>query len=252
MRCTELIPVAAIVVAAGLLLACKKKTPSSTRVDNRLSVRLKARPDLRVYVGVPIEKPDRWQRATQYTSDEVMLGNEAVSVEKVMAFVVAYPNGQMLDAEMHGLGLPEGLTGLSPGKPASEHITLDPRDAARGLELIDVQYSPSPANPDSVSHYSTAVTNRAGEPIRITRFGAFVKLDGEYRLSTVTGSYFSAEEFIQWYQAPADGWLPDGFTATDPDNYGSPEVIWAYFAETKSGKKLVTGRLLPSDWRQSR
>ena len=31
---------------------------------------------------------------------------------------------------------------------------------------------------------------------------------------------------------------------TDPNNYGSPPVMWAYYCEVEGGKKLLTGGII--------
>jgi hypothetical protein len=67
---------------------------------------------------------------------------------------------------------------------------------------------------------------------------------GGYRLNTVTGKLFSADEFIAWYAAPPDGWIAPGGEASDPDNYGRPPILWAYHCETRGGARFVTGALL--------
>ena len=34
-------------------------------------------------------------------------------------------------------------------------------------------------------------------------------------------------------------------SVTDPDNYGGPGSLWAYFCRTKSAEEFVTGEVIP-------
>ena len=94
----------------------------------------------------------------------------------------------------------------------------------------------------TAGRYRTTLRNLSSEPVRVLKFGAFVETDGHLVLHTVTGHFYSGDEFISWYGAPADGWIPPAGEVSDPDNYGGP-ALWAYYCETKSGRQFVTGAM---------
>ena len=85
----------------------------------------------------------------------------------------------------------------------------------------------------------------SNEKLRVTRFAGFSKSDGALRLSTITGDFFSEEEFINWYGAPTNGWIPPNGTVEDPNNYGSGDGYWVYYFETQNGKTFAAGAQIP-------
>src|SRR5262249_8989857 len=154
-------------------------------VTDRLRSRLAARADYIVLVGVPVDAPARWARASSYTTDELVTPEGGIPVDVVRAFVIAYPNLQILDAEPHRLALPDGFTWLrhETDEPPAE-LAVD--DASAGLRVVDVRYSASPAHPHAADHYRTALVNLGDEPVRVLEFGAYVEVNGRYELSTIT------------------------------------------------------------------
>jgi hypothetical protein len=235
-----------IFVVACVLLAvaaCNRKArQANSEVASRLSSRLKLRSDYLVLVGVPIDAPTKWARATSYSADEIVTVEGRVRVASVRAFVIAYPNQQVLDAETLGLEIPDELRMLHSEEPATSEL-INVTDAQAGLRFVDVSYGPSAVSP-TADHYSTTLRNIGDEPVRVLKFGAFAETEGRYVLSTVTSNFFTADEFVSWYGAPADGWILPATAVTDPDNYGAPPVLWAYYCETKSGKRFVTGAVV--------
>lgn len=232
----------ATAMAALVIAGCGRRQGQQSD-SSRLKARLQARPDFIVLVGVPLEAPARWTRASSYTSDEIVTPEGRFGVASVRAFVVAYPNMQVLDVNTAGLEVPDGFEMLAAQPPTSDvHIGL--AEATEGLNSVDVRFGPSAANPAAVDSYRTTLRNLTIEPIRVLKFGAFVESNGEYSLHTVTGQLFTADEFIAWYGAPADGWIPPGSEVTDADNYGGPPILWAYYCQTKSGRQFVTGRVV--------
>jgi hypothetical protein len=212
---------------------------------NRLAAHLASRADYVVFVGTPVEAPRRWTRATSYTGAEIVTAEGRHRVDGIEAFVVAYPNLQLLDAEPRGLTLPAEVVPLEPA-PLSQDVRITIEEASAGLALVDVRHDTARMR-DGRIEYRTTLTNLTDEPIRITEFGGFAETDGAWTLNTVTGALFSAGEFIAWYRVPADGWLAPGTSASDPDNYGGPPALWAYYGETKAGRRFVTGRVAPRE-----
>jgi hypothetical protein len=238
-----LVAIAAASVAVFALVACSRKQQRHNGdVSKRLRARLQVRSDYVVFVGVPPDAPMRWTRASSYTAEEIVTLEGRLRIDSVRAFVIAYPNMQVLDAETAGLALPDGIEMLEFRESEGAH-SITVAEATAGLRLVDVSHGPT-AKPKTAHHYRTALRNLSDEPVRVVKFGGFAEADGRYVLNTVTGQFFTADEFVSWYGAPADGWIPPGMEVSDPDNYGGSPSLWAYYCETKSGQKFVTGRVL--------
>jgi hypothetical protein len=82
--------------------------------------------------------------------------------------------------------------------------------------------------------YETVIRNDCDEPIEITRFAAYRREGGVWRLSTIANGLFTAEQFREWYGVEG-GWIEPHRSASDPENYG-PDALWVYFYRTKSGR----------------
>jgi hypothetical protein len=114
-----------------------------------------------------------------------------------------------------------------------------------GSAFGKVIFGPCKARQDDPNHYSTTLSNTGAEAFRVDRFCGFVRAGEKYVLSTVTGDYFTAREFVAWYGAPKDGWVAPGQSATDPNNYGGGDTYWVYYCTTKSGKSFAIGAKVP-------
>jgi len=210
----------------------------------RLSNLIAQRPDYLIFIGVPFAAPKEWSAATRQGADSLAAGSYgAVRISEVRAFIVAYANGQMLDCERCGLPLPEGLDGLSPALRA-ESDSLLPGDLEQGRAYVQITYGPSATRPKDRNHYATTLKNISAERIRVHRFAGYRRSGKGWRLATVTRQFYSAEEFREWYGLGPSEWLEPGQAVTDPNNYGAPPVLWAYYGETASGKQFVAGGAL--------
>jgi hypothetical protein len=90
-------------------------------------------------------------------------------------------------------------------------------------------------------YYSTTITNRSPEKIRIDRFGTYLRKGNVLVLHSITGGFFSAQQFQEWYDLGRNGWLEPGRSVTDPNNHSNPGVYWAYTGTTASGRQFVAG-----------
>ncbi|MBY0552111.1 MAG: hypothetical protein K2W95_32810 [Candidatus Obscuribacterales bacterium] len=197
--------------------------------------------DYQIYIGVPLDRPTQWTKALQH-GDELLLQNEVTDLAQVRAFIFAYPSGQIVSCELGNLGFPPGISGLEPTPgPRDSHVLLD-SDLKEGRLYVQITYGKSAENR---THYSTEVLNKSTGRLRVTKFGGYtpVRRGVGYKLNTITGKYFSAEEFREWYGQAAE-WLEPGQSATDPNNCGSPPMLWAYYCETDDGHKFVAGEVL--------
>ncbi|MEZ4370078.1 MAG: hypothetical protein R3B07_04605 [Polyangiaceae bacterium] len=214
-------------------------------MSRRLSSRLGQRSDYQVFVGVPLERPERWARAQNYTERSVTTQYGVHPLAAIRAWTIAYPfSNQLVDSEPGDLDIPPGLSALEETHSASddEPDTFDPAEAQIGARLVRISFQPSDVYPDDKDHYQTTLTNIGSESFRVTKFGAFTWDGRHYQLSTIGARFFSAEEFQEWYGTPADGWIKSGESVTDPNNYGGRDAKWTYFCETPNGVRFLVGR----------
>jgi hypothetical protein len=231
-----------ILLVAFVLSRARRRDVNSPA--SRLSRLIVQRPDYQIFVGVPLATPAGWAAATHHGEGLLNVqGYGILSVSDVRAFVVAYTNGQLLDYEPCGLPLPENLSGLSPASQAdSDLLRLD--DLEPGRAYIQITYGPSATRQRDRSYYATTLKNISTDRVRVRRFAGYSRSAGGWRLSTVTRQFYSAEEFCEWYGLGSSKWIEPGQAVTDPNNYGSPPVLWAYYCESASGKQFVAGGIL--------
>jgi len=217
------------------------KTTAAQRLrsySNRLN-------DYHFYIAAPPDAPMRWSRISQMTEETVVLDDGTpVPLRAVNALLVAYANGQIL--EVYGgkeLPLPSGITGLNPGFTTRKH-QLHLEELKNGESFVRVRYSATTQMAKRPGDYTTTLTNVGTEPVRILKFAGYTQRGGIWRLSTVTGDFYSDTEFRAWYGMEDRVWLDPGECAADPNNYGAPPVLWAYFGETESRIRFIAGAVL--------
>jgi len=204
----------------------------------------KQRADYQILIGIPAEAPTEWASASQVTDQHVNVdGHGNIPLTTVRAFVVAYPNGQVVDAELCGLPLPQKMTGLFPGKRIDLEV-LQPEDWLEGDHYLRIKYGLSKLKPTDRNHYSTTLTNISKQKVKVLRFAGYTKTRGGFQLNTVTGTFYSAQEFREWYGLGSSDWILPGESAADPNNYGGPPVLWAYYCEAEDGKHFIAGGIL--------
>jgi len=231
-----------VAIAGVLYLASRRAAPAAIPSPGERLARLAAeRDDYLIYVAVPTAAPTRWERVKNATSEAVTTESASViAVRDIRAFVVAYPNGQLLDVEECDLDLPDGIGGVTKGLQTEQRL-LQLTDLRLGKQFIAVTYGPSASKPRERDHYSTTLKNISKQKIRVLSFGAYVKADRGWELNTISGRRFSAEEFRAWYGLGTREWLLAGESVSDPHNYGGGPVIWAYDCETENGKRFIAG-----------
>jgi hypothetical protein len=233
--------IAAGVVAAGLIvvLVFRSRVAATATPGQRLLAHARDRSDYRICVGVPY--PSSWAEVSRLTETSVILrdGKEVLAAE-ITAFVIAYPSGALLDHHApSGLPLPDWVGGLEPAK-FRDQDELTAADLKVGQAIVRVTFGASTAQPASRDHYSTTLTNVSNHRVRVLKFAGYSKSGNSYLLNTVTGGFFTPQEFREWYGQAGD-WIEPGQSVSDPNNYGGPPVLWAYYCEAQSGEKFITG-----------
>jgi hypothetical protein len=136
-------------------------------------------------------------------------------------------------------------------RPVIEDVifaTVEWNELTAGKNWLDVSHQQDSAEPTlherdrlDKPYYATSITNRSTEKIRIDRFGTYIQTGKTLVLCSITGGFFSRQQFQEWYELGDSQWLEPGQTVTDPNNYSSRGVYWAYFGASASGEKFVAG-----------
>jgi hypothetical protein len=211
----------------------------------RLTKLLKQRNDYIVWIGVPLNKPTRWQRAVA-KGELVIVDGKNVSLNEIKSFVVAYPSGSLVDGVFGPTmaSLPPGVKGMDITKGQLRDVLTD-SDIKAGNQYMRVTYGPSTNKPNDPNCYSTSLHNISKHRVKIQKFGGYnVTPSGTYILNNLARRYYSDKEFKEWYGQQTD-WLEPGATATDHNNYGGRPVLWAYHCQSDDGKTFIAGAVLP-------
>jgi hypothetical protein len=220
-----------------------QRAPANTP-GQRLLAHSHDRNDYRMFVGVPPGNPTAWAEVSGVNESRVTLSDsQTVKLSDVTAYFVAYPGGNLLDHRgPDTLPFPEWVGGLSPAE-IPQHDRLTAADLKQGQSLVRVTFGRSTAQPSSRHHYSTTLTNLSDRPVRVLKFAGYARSGRAFVMNTVTGSFFSADEFREWY-GQTGAWIAPGQSVTDPNNYGTPPVLWAYYCELERGQEFLTGGVL--------
>ncbi len=137
-------------------------------------------------------------------------------------------------------------------QPIDRHIdlifaTLELSELKLGNTMLHVHHATERKDRHK-PYYSTTITNRSTEKIRIDRFGTYTRKGKAIVLHSITGGYFSTQQFQEWYDVGGDGWLEPGRSVTDPNNHSNLDIYWAYTCTTASGRQFVAG----ASWHGSR
>jgi hypothetical protein len=129
--------------------------------------------------------------------------------------------------------------------------TLNLTDLQVGKSFLDIKHHADPEAPQK-PYYSTSITNRSAEQLRIDRFASYTLSGDILVLHTMTGGFFSDQQFQEWYDLGQSRWIEPGQVVTDLNNHSNLGVYWAYFGTTISGEEFVAGApwLGPKPWWQ--
>jgi hypothetical protein len=174
-------------------------------------------------------------------------GKVSIPLTQVESFYVCAADGRLVQTEWVPRKLFDSL-------PADIHRaveaslpkdnTLSLADVAAGSRFVTVQHGESSNKKAGDASYATSLTNVSSKKLRITRFGGFVPDGtGKWQLSSVTGTFYTADDFVDWYGQNGD-WLLPGQTVRDDSNWGAPPVLWAYYGVTDTGEPFIAGEAI--------
>ena len=204
----------------------------------RLAAHFADRRDYRVYVEVPALGADEWLRAAAATGGAVTLADgRQVPGDRVRAYVVAYPNGEVADGHDLFAPLPDGVHMKDFGADTGTLPPTAPREWERGRRFARVSHDGATLDPTQPAclRYRTTLRNVGREPFRVLHFGPYApERDG-----LAPGKRYTADDFVQWYGTAPEGWVAPGQAVCDANNWGAPGVTWAYFCVTAGGTHFV-------------
>jgi len=199
--------------------------------------------DYIIYVGLPADRPSQWVQVVHYTQDLVVTRDgQRVPVGDVSSCIVAYAHGSILHVSNPCAPLPPDID--FGGQRKSEQDSLRLSDLKAGLELATVTHGPLTPRKDSGSYdHVTTLTNISKQKIRVLQFGAYGRRGKDYIRGNIGDAFFTAQEFRSWYGQKGE-WILPGESVADLHNYSSVGALWAYYFETKSGRQLITGKIV--------
>jgi hypothetical protein len=227
-----------------IVVMIRPREAAADTPGQRLLAHSRDRNDYRMLVGVPAANPTAWAEVSRVSESSVTLrDSRAVKLSEVTAYLVAYPSGTLVDRRgPDALPMPAWASGLKAAE-VTEQDELTPADLKEGQSLVRIAFGRSTAKPDSRDHYSTTLTNVSDRRVRVLKFAGYSRSGSAFVLNTVSGRFFTAADFKEWYGQAAD-WIAPGQAVTDPNNYGSPPVLWAYYCEAEGGRSFLTGGVI--------
>jgi hypothetical protein len=236
--------VAGVFIAILFVSRATSRRGSDGKLGSRLLAHARDRGNYRMCVGIPTDSPESWVEVAAIDESSVtLIDSQVVELSDVTAYLVAYPSGTLVDWDG-----PPDLTMPSwvnfPEKvPLREHDALAAANLEEGQKLVRVTFGESTSHPGSRGYYSTTLKNISANRVRVLKFGGYIRKGNVFVLHTIADGFFTAEEFKDWYDQRRD-WIEPGESLTDPNNYGSPPVLWAYYCEAEDGKRFLTGGII--------
>ena len=226
-------------------VSCRRKpTPQkNTEAAERLRAHLAEGRPYKFFIGMPLGAPTEWIEA-QPNGFNLSCRGKTVDLAELGSFLVVYPNGEVLNAERVFFPLPPGIRFVS-GAADRKNDALDVGSLDEGRRLASITYGRSASRPNEPGHYSTTIQNISTNKIRVKKFGFFAASANGFRLKTISGDYFTGDEFVSWYGTPSDGWIPAGESVSDPNNYSGSDGYWVYYFEGEDGRQFAAGAQVP-------
>lgn len=186
-----------------------------------------------------------WLLVEDRTDDALTLvTGMQLDISTLDAWVAAYPNGEVIEMGAVRRRLPPGVHFVRSSDPV-EHQVLNDSMNEGNAGYVAIEFGAAGAHPEDSNNYSTVLTNTASVPWRVTRFGGYNQVGNNWRLSTITGDLFTAEQFQNWYGHTSNEWVQPGDSVVDYNNYGGSDVAWIYECELEDGTTFRAGAKKP-------
>jgi hypothetical protein len=145
-----------------------------------------------------------------------------------------------LNGSMFATAIKDKADGSRPIVEDVIFATLDLADLKVGKSLLEIRHCRNRQDRQK-PYYSTSIANKSSEKIRIDRFGTYIPKGKTLVLHSITGGFFSSQQFQEWYDLGQSLWIEPDQIVTDPNNHSNIGVYWAYFGATASGHQFVAG-----------
>ncbi len=153
-------------------------------------------------------------------------------------YIVAYPNGEIMADAVNTNATPPGTYYIEEMETTDEVMPLCIDSA-----LVEIRHCSS-INNHADERYCTIVRNIGDVPFKVKRFAAFSMRNGEYRLSTISNTWFSNTQFQNWFNQ-TDEWITPNMKVADQDNYGYGNGYWVFEIQFQSGDTVFIRSKLP-------
>jgi len=243
MSSNRIIALVAVLAVMAIFAVVVMRGRAQKGLGGRLLQHSRDRTDYLMYVGMPREAPASWVGVAAIDDSGVTLDDgRRLKLGEVTAYFVAYPSKNLVDYESPtGLSVPAWVNGLRPDPVGdSSNLTLD--DLNEGNALIRVTYGKSTAHPSSPIYYSTTLTNFSNKRVRVLKFGGYFPQGRTFVMRNAAGRFYTTDEFMEWY-GQKGRWIEPGQSVTDPNNYGSRPMLWAYYVEVEGGQRCWAGEV---------
>lgn len=140
---------------------------------------------------------------------------------------------------MFAMALKARATGVRPIVEDTIFAAVEKAELKAGKALLEIRHRQQAADRGK-PYYTSSLTNRSTERIRIDRFGTYIQKGKTLVLHSLTGGFLSAQQFREWYGVDGE-WIEPGQTVTDTSSHSNLGVYWVYFGVTQSGKEVVAG-----------
>ncbi len=142
---------------------------------------------------------------------------------------------------MFAMALKARATGVRPIVEDTIFAAVEKAELKAGKALLEIRHCQQAVDRGK-PYYSSSLTNRSTERIKIDRFGTYIPKGKTLVLHSLTGGFLSAQQFREWYGVDGE-WIEPGQTVTDTNSHSNLGVYWVYFGSTASGKEFVAGAL---------
>lgn len=178
-----------------------------------------------IYVSYDLEKWIEWKEVN-------------VNENSILAFVVSHADGQFIDGENVFEPLPEKIYFIEERNNQDRSNLPKFSEIVSVSELVEIKHLPSPFQSYDSSLYTTQLSNKGPEPIKIRRFSSYNNgfwntLKSRPLHSTIIDGWFNDLDFRMWYNQQSE-WIPPQHAVCDYRNYGE-QCCWVYEIQTFQG-----------------
>lgn len=184
---------------------------------NTLKQYIRKEQEFQIYIYVGYQQWEAYDPARHGEAKNISFG-----------YVVAYPNGEILENTVDSDIIPVGT--YYPGETTPRSETMPECVASPSVEIKNI---PSLYH-NREERYCTRIRNTGAVPFKINRFAAFHMLDGRYVISTITGDWYTCEQFRNWFNQSQE-WINPGEQVADQDNYGYGIGYWVFEISFQTG-----------------